>query len=317
MNNFRYNFNPQGSGFRSPGRQSPFDGIRKFFTGRTVLSRLIIANLAVFVGLGLVRLVFYLYNLDYYYDAGHHISRVSHWLAVPSGLLPLAERPWTVLTYMFLHEDFWHLFLNMLMLYFGGLIFTEYLGGRKLLLVYLLGGVSGAVFYIAAFNLFPVFEPVVAGSLALGASASVLAIIVAIATYVPDYTVHLFLFGKIKFKWVAVVFVVLDVLSIQKGNAGGHIAHLGGAFFGFVYILSLKKGLIVNQLGQPFGRLFRKKPKMKASYSRRPVTDDEYSYQKVTHQKRIDDILDKIKRSGYESLSKEEKEYLFRDSKKP
>ena len=153
-------------------------------------------------------------------------------------------------------------------------------------------------------------------SIALGASASVMAIIVAIATYIPNYNVRLFLFGQIKFKWIAVIYIVLDLLSIEKGNPGGHIAHLGGAFFGFIYIIALKKGLIVTQFWSPIKNLFKRKPKMKATYSKKPLTDDEYSLSAKVHQQNIDEILDKIKKSGYESLSKEDKELLFKESMK-
>lgn len=201
------------------------------------------------------------------------------------------------------------------MLYVGGIIFTEYLGNKKLLLVYFFGGITGAAFYIASFNIFPAFAAQVPYSVALGASASVMAIIIAIAAYIPDYTIRLFLIGPVKFKWIAVFFVVLDLLSIEASNPGGHIAHLGGAFFGFLYILLLKKGIIVNQLANPFKKLFKRKPKIKTAYSKKPQTDDEFRYERKMHEQRIDEILDKIKKSGYESLSKDDKEYLFKESK--
>lgn len=312
-----YNFNNQFNQYsrRPAGRQGNiFDGILRFFKGKSVLSRLILINIAVFVAAGIVRLVFYLYNQTPFFNIETELTWTAHYLAVPSDLSELASRPWTVFTYMFFQENFWHIFFNMLVLYVGGVIFKEYLGGKKLLLTYILGGITGAIFYIAAFNSFPVFADRVLNSVALGASASVMAIIVAVATYVPDYSIRLFLVGNVKFKWIAVFYIILDVLSIEKGNAGGHIAHLGGAFWGFIYILSLKKGLFINRFIDPFKKMFRTKPRVKTTYNRKPKTDDQYSYDKMINQKKTDEILDKIKRSGYESLSKEDKEFLFSQS---
>ncbi|MEI6124415.1 MAG: rhomboid family intramembrane serine protease [Bacteroidota bacterium] len=317
--NFRnFNFNNQNQHYdRRPA--SPLDGIKRFFTGKSMLSRLIIINILVFLLVNLVKLFFFLFQVSPLQTGSDTMTIMNYWLAVPSNLDLLLQKPWTLFTYMFLHENLWHLFFNMLMLYFGGVIFTEYLGSKKLLITYILGGLVGATFYIAAYNLFPAFALVVPFSIAFGASASVLAIIVAIAAYIPDYNVRMLFIGQIKFKWVAVAFVVLDLLSIEKDNPGGHIAHLGGAFFGLVYILALKKGVIAKQFLNPIKKLFKPKakPKMKATYSyKKPLTDDQYNYDKKLHQQKIDSILDKIKKSGYESLSKDDKELLFKESKK-
>jgi membrane associated rhomboid family serine protease len=313
-NNFG-NFNNFNNSNFNQRPVSPLDGIKRFFTGKSMLSRLIIVNILVFILVNLVKLYLFLFQINYL-QGPVDISPMVFWMAVPADIQVLIIKPWTVFTYMFLHENLWHLFFNMIMLYFGGLIFKEYLGSRKLIIVYILGGLTGAAFYIAAFNVFPAFAKDLPMSVALGASASVLAIIVAIATYIPNYNVRLFLLGQIKFKWIAVIYIVLDLLSIQKENPGGHIAHLGGAFFGFVYILALKRGLIINQFWAPFKKLFKPKPRMKATYSKKPLTDDEFNYQRKVDQQRIDEILDKIKKSGYESLSKEDKELLFKESKK-
>jgi membrane associated rhomboid family serine protease len=314
-NSFFNNYSGQNFNQRRP---SPLDGVKRFFTGKTMLSNLVIINIAVFIIVSLVRLILKLYLVNPDLDGDTGMTIFSSWLAVPADISILIQKPWTIITYMFLHENLWHLVGNMLMLYVGGVIFTEYLGSKKLLLVYLMGGIMGAAFYIASFNIFPAFSEFIPFSVALGASASVMAIIVAIAAYIPDYTIRLFLVGSVKFKWIAVFFVIVDLLTIEKSNPGGHIAHLGGAFFGFFYILLLKKGLIVKQLSNPFRKLFKRKLKVKAktTYSTtKPKTDDEYRYDRKLHQQRIDGILDKIKKSGYESLSKEDKEYLFKESK--
>ena len=205
----------------------------------------------------------------------------------------------------------------MIMLYFGGTLFIQFLGGKKLLNTYIFGGITGALFYILAFNYFPVFSDVSKVSYALGASASVLAVLVAIAIYNPDYSVQLVLFGRVKMKYIALVFVLMDVLSIEKENPGGHIAHLGGAVFGFTYIMLLKKNMNMFGFFKPvaafFKKLFTPKPKLKVEYKKdgRPLTDDEYTKLRAEKQKKMDGILDKISKNGYNSLTKEEKEFLF------
>lgn len=293
---------------------------RDLFGGKNALSVLLLINIAVFVVVSLVRLLSFLYQPhDAEVIVVQPVSSLAQWLAVPASLETLIHRPWTVISYMFLHETLLHILFNMLVLYFGGRIFMEYLGGKKLVATYLFGGIVGAAFYIAAFNIFPVFAGVVNQSVALGASASVLAILVAVATFVPDYTVNFMFIGRIKLKYIAIIFVVIDLLSIEKSNPGGHIAHLGGALWGFGYILALRKGTDLSKIFNPVSRFFRKlfapRPKMKVHYKKRPLTDDEYSAIKAEQQKKIDAILDKISRSGYQSLSREEKDLLFNASK--
>ena len=189
------------------------------------------------------------------------------------------------------------------------------------MITYLLGGLSGALFFIVAFNVFPAFATIRPISVALGASASILAIIIAIAAYVPDYHVHLFLIGRVPLKYLAVALVIIDILSIQSQNPGGHIAHLGGALWGFVYGLSLRKGTDFYRVfdGWHFPKLSKKryaKFTTERPKSGRPMTDEEYNKRRVTKEHEIDAILDKIAKSGYGSLSKEEKEFLFKNSNK-
>jgi membrane associated rhomboid family serine protease len=305
--------------------QNPLDDIKAFFRRKSLLANLVYINLAVFLLVNVVEVFMWLFNIPNPVIGGTEVAWLSYWFSVPSGINALLSRPWTVFTYMFLHESFFHIFFNMVVLYFGGRIFSEYLDNRKLLSTYILGGLTGAVFYIAAFNIFPVFSQSVQFSIALGASASVLAILIAVATYVPEYSVVLFLFGRVKLKNLALILIVIDLLSIPKGNAGGHIAHLGGAFWGFIYITLMKNGtdLTVN-----FQRLFPDeifkiftRPKItftskKAPYQGRPETDEEFNARKKEYQDRIDGILEKISKSGYGSLTKEEKALLFQSSKK-
>ena len=196
------------------------------------------------------------------------------------------------------------------MLYVGGSLFASYLGSKKLIYTYIIGGLIGGIFYMVAFNIFPAFEIVKHNSIALGASASVLAILVAIATYIPNFTMQLFLFGKVKLKYLVIAFIVLDILNIDKGNPGGHIAHIGGAAWGFLSIWVPRLGLVKFK---PRPKLKYKpgKANTKANTSKRPLTDDEYNTIKQNNQEKIDHILDTISKKGYDALSKEEKDFLF------
>ncbi|NCA86199.1 MAG: rhomboid family intramembrane serine protease [Clostridia bacterium] len=304
---------------------NPLDDIKRFFKRSSVLRKLIVINIGVFILVSLVNLFYWLLQMPDHPEGMSSISIAAYYLAVPANLSSLLMRPWTLLTYMFLHEGFFHIFFNLMVLYFGGRIFMEYMNDRKLLSTYLLGGLAGAIFYIAAFNIFPVFDETLQYSVAMGASASVLAVLVAVSTFVPEYSVVLFLFGRVKLKYLALAVILIDLLSIQSGNAGGHIAHLGGAFWGFVYVTMLKKG---NDFSINFGTMnfkkffkyFTKPAKQTTTGSpndlNRPITDDEYNFRRKLDQEQIDKILEKISRSGYSSLSKEEKAMLFQSSKK-
>lgn len=277
-------------------------GIRSFFSQKSVLPRLMLLNIAVFVAVLLGRTFAWLMDSTQFNDF------VVKWFAVSSETKVLAVRPWTVVTYMFIHDGFWHLFFNMLMLYFGGMVFLRYLSEKNLLATYLLGGLTGAVFFVAAYNVFPVFDGVT--STVVGASASVMAIIVASAAYMPDYDVNLFLLGRIRLKYLALIFVAIDLLSITRGNAGGHIAHLGGAAYGLLYGIMLSRGF-------EFDKMFKRKPRMKVHRNThtRPLSDEEYNKNRADNQEKIDAILDKIAQNGYSSLTKDEKEFLFKSSR--
>lgn len=300
---------------------APMDHLKKFFSGRTILSRLVIVNIAVFLAINILSLIFWLFQINGLpgIENGHSIVP---WLAVPAYLPDLAIKPWTLITYMFTQENFFHLFFNMVVLYFGGQLLNEFAGSRKTLTVYITGGLAGAAFYIIAYNIFPVFRDSISYSLALGSSAAVLAILVAAASIRPDHQIVLFIFGNFKLKYIAIILVVMDVLSIQKGNAGGHIAHLGGALWGWLFVM-------ISQLyntGRPAifrnATFFRRrmkvshKSKQNRTASSRPITDEEYNSERVERQRKIDRILDKISKSGYETLTKEEKDMLFNAGRK-
>lgn len=299
--------------------------IKAFFSKRETLPVLILINLGVWISALFIRNLAFLFSSPS--ETGGHLTNIdatawiSSLLALPSNLHVLLTHPWTPFTYMFLHFEFLHILFNMLWLWWFGAIFMQYLSGRQLLGTYILGGFTGALFYVAAFNFFPVFETARFSSMALGASASVLAIVVAISFYVPEYTVHLFLFGPVKIKYIAIATIAFDVMMIGSSNAGGHIAHLGGALWGFLYIRMLPGtdptrifGLFENINFQfPFKK---RNARFRVYRNDRPLTDEEYNRNKALHQQRIDKILDKISKSGYESLSSEEKEILFSSSQK-
>ncbi len=301
--------------------QNPFLDIKNFFRQKSVLSYLIIINIVVWILIQIFNLLAYLFNNP---DSAAAFYYVIDYLAVPASLPVLLERPWTLITYMFLHIKIWHILFNILWLYWFGRIFLEYLTQRKLAWVYIMGGLAGAFVYILAFNIFPVFAPTIEISYALGASASVMAIVTAISFHVPNYTIYLLFFGRVKIVYLAIVLFVFDFFMIPAGNAGGHIAHIGGAILGFLYIKSLRptsisayrhKGSYLAWLSRLF--TVRKKPGPGSEgRHHRQVSDEEYNYQKSQQQKRIDMILDKISKGGYDSLTREEKEFLFKSSGK-
>ena len=291
-----------------PFQTNIIDSIKAFFSQKSALSRLMLINISIYIVCLFISVFTWLFNIS-------DISFVTKLFAVPADISSLAEKPWTIFTYMFLQEEFWHLFFNMLMLYYGGQIFLQFFSQKQLLLTYIFGGLVGALFFILAFNAFPVFEDTKTYAFALGSSASVLSILIAAATYQPEYRLNLFLLGQVKMKWIAIIFVVIDLLSIPKGNSGGHIAHLGGALWGFLYAYLLKKDF-------DFYLIFKRKARIKVqtrnahNYHQRPKTDEQYNAERAQEQEETDKILEKIAKNGYSSLSEKEKEFLFRQSKK-
>jgi hypothetical protein len=208
----------------------------------------------------------------------------------------------------------------MLWLFWFGRIFLKYLNPKQLTSTYLLGGISGAILFVLSYNIFPGLVQYAPNAQALGASASVTAIVIAISFYAPNYTINLIFIGPVKIKWIALFFIGLDILSVASTNAGGHIAHLGGAIYGYLFSLQMKQG---KDIGKSFGNavdslasLFKRRKHMKVSYrsEAKNLNDLEYNQTKAQKQKEVDRILDKIARSGYDSLTKKEKETLFKMS---
>ena len=290
-----------------------WDEIKSTFRHGSNLTRLIYINIAVFVLLTIIAVIGFLLNDPGISDKALDI------FSVPASLKALLVRPWTLITYMFTHKDIWHILFNMLWLYSFGRIFLEYLDQRKLVAVYLLGGLCGALTYIASFNIFPAFSGVITNSVAIGASASVMAVVIAISAYVPDYTIQLFLFGRIKIKYLSLgIFILTSILDFSV-NSGGKLAHIGGALFGYFYIINLRQGHDMgkgfNKILDFFATMFKPRRKLKVTH-KKVATEYEYNKIKVEHQKSINRILDKISKGGYDSLTKEEKETLFNESQK-
>jgi membrane associated rhomboid family serine protease len=290
---------------------SVIEDIKKKFSSGNSLTKLIYINVGVFLLVQLLYVFSFLFSLP--------SLTITDYFSLPANTSILAKKPWSIITYMFLHNGFMHLLFNLLWLYFGGKIFLSFFDNKKLTSTYVLGGISGAMLFIISFNLFPAFENALPNAMALGASASVLAIIMAISTKSPNYIIRLFLIGNVKLKHIAVFSIALDILSIPQGNAGGHIAHLGGAFFGYLYVKQLNGG---NDMASGFNKtmdylssILRNTPKLKKAYSRKK-SDQDFRKEKMQEQAKIDKILDKIAKSGYDGLTKQEKDILFRASKK-
>ncbi|NDK55105.1 rhomboid family protein [Pontibacter fetidus] len=282
------------------------------------LKQLILINVIVFVVLIVVRTLLHLLSSSGVYDVA------MSFIALHSDLGKFITRPWTLITYFFTHQGFLHIIFNMLNLYWFGQLVREYLGDKKLLSLYVIGGIAGGVLYMLSYNFIPYFADRAYNSVMIGASASVLAIVVAAATLLPNYTFNLLLIGPVRIKYIALFLVILSISGAVGDNAGGNIAHLGGALMGWLFIKQLQRG---NDMGRPLHAffdfvtgLFTRKPKLKVTH--RTTTFAGKTNGKTTttpgkpSQKEIDLILDKISSSGYESLSKEEKQKLFQASQK-
>lgn len=250
-------------------------------------------------------------------------------------LMPVADikallmKPWSLLTYMFLHERFFHILFNMLFLYWFGNVVKDLIGNSKIVPVYLYGGFAGVALFIFCYNIFPAFSGNLMDPI-LGASAGVMAVVWAAATIAPNYTFFLFLIGPVKIKWIAVFYVLMDLIQMRHGNPGGHIAHLGGAFMGYLFIMQLRNG---NDWGKPVYYIedmiqnwrnpipkikvvHKQERKVKATTA--PGSNSKMTAQQAdrkSKQEQLDLILDKISQSGYDSLSAEEKAFLFKVSK--
>lgn len=288
-----------------------FDSIKDDFTHvwtkpNNGVAQIILINAIVFVITGLM----FFFGLD---------SRV--WFGLPANLAVLPSKIWTIVTYMFVHDGLGHVFWNMLAFYWFGKIIQEFLGSKKVISLFVIGGLIGALAYILAYNLFPAFDEAALKSNLVGASAGVFAVVVGSAVFMPNYTLNLLLVGPVKIKYIALVYVFLFIIGTRGANAGGEFAHLGGAAAGWLYISQIKRGSDIGawviSVLDFFKALFKPSPKIKVSHrskARKKQTVSKATRADGASQDEIDSILDKISHSGYESLSKEEKQKLFNAS---
>lgn len=303
-------------------------------------TRFIYINVAVFIIVKVIALTLMLIGIS--------PNAILQYLQIPSNPQELAIYPWTVLTYMFTHYDVLHILFNMLFLYWFGILFTQFFSPRHFVGLYILGGIGGAALYFLAYNTLPYFAGIRGSNSMLGASASILAIVVATAVKAPYYKIRLLLIGAISLKWLAIIVVFLDLISISSSNAGGHIAHIGGAVIGLLFSLAQKQGKDItrpiNAVIDWIVNLFRRnktkvniskahsknwwKAKAKSrskdknnsqagtATNQQPSPSTSTNEQKQQAENEIDAILDKIKQSGYKALTADEKRRLFEASKK-
>ena len=290
--------------------------LKNDFRRASISQQFIYINCGIFVVTSLVTIMGVLFNVDKY--------PWMEWLELPAWLPQFIKQPWSLVTYMFLHAGLFHLLFNMLWLYSFGQLFLMFFSARHFRGLYFLGGFCGGVLYMLAYNVFPYFSSYLYGSYLLGASASVIAIVIATAIREPEFRVSLLFFGQVRLKYLALIMIITDLLFVTSNNAGGHIAHLGGALAGWWFAAGLRKGKDVTKwinqtidwlLGGWKVKRAPKKPKMKVHYGGR-ATDYEYNARKKEQDEEVDRILDKLKKSGYGSLTTEEKKRLFDASKR-
>ena len=286
-------------------------GLRYKYATLSIAEKLIVINVAVFI-LNLL--------IPFLLGASKHL--IVSWFELPKDFFEFLGQPWSLVTYSFFHGDLWHLLMNMLILYFSARILLNLFDAKKFVNVYFLGIIAGGLFFLLSYNLMPGLIKMNTSGI-IGASAGVMAILIFVCTYIPNQEVRV-IFFNIKLWYLGAFFVLLDLIQIPSGNAGGHIAHLGGAFLGYVYARQLTNG---RDIGEGFSKFLdglanmfkakEKKAPLKTVHrkGKATVSKKNVNYEKESHQRQIDAILDKISKSGYESLSKAEKDFLFKAGK--
>ena len=274
----------------------------RFKLGESAVNQLLFINIVAFFISYIPRILSYFFLIN--------LTGITRLFYLPADLSKQILQPWSWISYMFLHSGFNHILYNMLFFFFIANLLEGFLGAKRIWRLYLLGGVFGGLFFVFSYNIFPVFASVREGSTLVGASASVLAVVVAAGTYLPDYSVRLFGIIPIKLKWLALISIALDIAMIEQSNPGGHLAHLGGAAYGYLYVLNLKGKINMPSLDNLLEKVKRKdRPIDERKVKRNKPTKNDFP-----NQEEVDTILDKISKKGYNSLTNKEKDILFRAS---
>lgn len=299
-------------------KQTIFDNLKSTFNRGDILIRLIFINVGLFLIAFLAGIFYMLFN--------QHIGNILTWFQLPADFTQLLIQPWSLFTYQFMHADLSHVFFNMLGLWLFGSIFLRFFSQKHLRGLYLFGGICGGLLFMISYNIFPYFSHQISETFLLGASASVFAIIIAITYQEPNYPVRLYFFGSVPLKYLTLAVIAITFLYQPISNIGGHISHLGGGLAGLWFAASLRKGADLtkwlNLVLDWFIALFdkktwkRKKPTMKSHYGNRDSKDYDYNTHRKKQSEEVDRILDKIKKSGYNTLTTEEKKTLFDASKR-
>ena len=276
---------------------------QKYLIGN-IVEKIIIINISIFI-------ITYLFNtLSFLFKTDSNF--IINWFALSPHLNSLIFKPWTILSYGFIHSGFFHILFNLLFLYYFGNLFLDYFSKKQFLLYYLLGIISGGFIYLISYNYLPALKT--QETVLVGASAGVTAILVGVASHIPNYVLRFRFIGNIKLLYIAIGFIAIDLIQIPNGNAGGHLAHIGGAIIGYLLTIYLNQGKgIIQGLENLF--LPAKQKPLKTVYKNKQTNKTKKSNPKE-QQIKIDRILDKISKSGYDTLTKEEKDFLFKVGKK-
>ncbi len=273
------------------------------FSSVNIVEKIIYINVIVFLVTYLFKTISFLTDLDE--------SFIVTWFALSPYFSSLIIKPWTIISYGFLHEGLIHILFNLFILYFIGNLFLDYFNRKQFLVYYFLGVIFGGIIFMLSYNYFPALKT--RETFLVGASAGVTSIIIGIASFIPNYALRFRFIGNIKLLYIAIFLIALDIIQIPNGNAGGHLAHLGGALIGFLLTTKLNKGksliLWMESLLQP------KQKSPLSTIHRREKSSIRKKENSIDRQKKIDRILDKISKSGYDALSKEEKDFLFKVGK--
>mgnify|MGYP005989168823 FL=1 len=278
--------------------------IQTKFKYANIVEKFISINVAIFV------LIFILNALGFLFQAN---SSVANWFILPATFDGFISKPWSIITYGFIHVDFIHILMNLISLYFIGNLFINYFTPKQFISFYIFGTLFGGIIFLLSYNFFPVFANDVSNSFLLGASAGVSAIFIGLATYIPNYQFKIPLIGFVKLWHLAAIWVALDVIQIPAGNAGGRLAHIGGALFGFLYV-SQASNVKIDIWSKIASFFTSKKKPLKTVYKSKKTTQKKQANTTYKQQK-INVILDKISKSGYDTLSQEEKDVLFKQGK--